>query len=320
MTGVLCVGPYILDILVRPVDELPRTQNSVLVEQIRLTAAGTAGGTAVDLARLGLPTAAVGAIGDDDAGDLLLSLLRRHGVDTGRLAVLPGTATASTVLPVRTDGTRAAWHARGANARLGPEHVPWDELDGYDFVHAGGVTALPALDGDGFERLLRAAKAAGATTTADCLGVKRADALDLLARYLPHVDVFLPNDEEALGISGAADPAAAAEVFLSLGAGAVIVTLGAAGCLLATPSGQVRLPALDVPAVDATGCGDAFTAGVILGLATGRDLEAAAWLGTAAASLTVQGLGSDAGRLTRQRVHDQLATAARRPLPAEVPS
>jgi sugar/nucleoside kinase (ribokinase family) len=88
---------------------------------------------------------------------------------------------------------------------------------------------------------------------------------------------------------------AAAGRFLELGAGAVIVTLGSAGCLIADPARLRWLPAMRVPVVDTTGAGDAFCAGVITGHGFGWGLDDAARLGTAAASLTLQGLGSDAG-------------------------
>src|SRR6266568_333115 len=68
---VVCLGAHILDILGRPVTAIPPGQGSVLLEEIRLTAAGTAAGTAVDLAKLGARVVSMGAIGDDDLARLL---------------------------------------------------------------------------------------------------------------------------------------------------------------------------------------------------------------------------------------------------------
>ena len=97
---VACVGVYILDVLARPIDALPTTQQAVIVDQIAMAPAGTAGGTAVDLARLGHDVLAVGAVGDDAAGEFLVGVLRREGIDTSAIAVKPDTATAATVLPI----------------------------------------------------------------------------------------------------------------------------------------------------------------------------------------------------------------------------
>jgi sugar/nucleoside kinase (ribokinase family) len=295
VTRVACVGVYIADVLGRPIDELPTVQISRLISEIRLTAAGSAGGTAVDLARLGADVVAVGAVGDDRLGTFLRATLGDEGVDTEHLVVKPGVTTSATMLPISSAGVRPAWHVPGANAELGPADVPGAVLAACDAVHFGGVTALPGLDGEPAARLLERARAAGAFVTADCLGVKREDTLVLLEHLLPHVDVFMPNDAEALKITGASRVEDAAATFLRLGADAAIVTTGADGCVIADAEGTRRQPALRVPVVDTTGAGDAFCAGVIAGHGLGWPLDAAARLGTAAAALTLQGLGSDAG-------------------------
>ena len=81
MATVVTVGAHILDVLARPVEGIPGGQDTVVVDQIRVTAAGAAAGTAVALARLGNRVVSVGAIGDDDLGDLLVTIMNRNGVD-----------------------------------------------------------------------------------------------------------------------------------------------------------------------------------------------------------------------------------------------
>src|SRR5688500_20325798 len=80
----LCIGVHVLDVLVRPVEAIPEGDGA-LVEEIRLTAAGSAGGTALVLAKLGADVRSAGAVGADPAGDMLLALLARDGVDTSLL-------------------------------------------------------------------------------------------------------------------------------------------------------------------------------------------------------------------------------------------
>lgn len=292
---VACVGAYILDVLGRPIDELPRDQRARLIDEIRITAAGSAGGTAVDLARLGADVVAIGARGDDRAGAMLALTLAEERIDTRHLAVKAGAPTSATILPISSDGVRPAWHVPGANALLAGDDVPLATLAGCDAVHYGGITALPALDGAPAAALLAAAQSAGAYTTADCLGVKRDDAWELLEQMLPHVDVFLPNDAEARALARTDDVEQAAVRLRSLGAGAVVVTLGADGALIADDGELRRLPALPGPVVDSTGCGDALCAGVIAGHGLGRSLDDAVRLGIAAATLTLGALGSDGG-------------------------
>ena len=98
---------------------------------------------------------------------------------------------------------------------------------------------------------------------------------------------------------------------LALGTGGVAVTCGADGCLVAWRGGgaPVSLPAIKVDVVDTTGCGDAFTAGMLAGLLAGAGPVDAAWLGIACGSLVATGLGSDAGIESLGQVLDFLGRA-----------
>ena len=104
----IAMGVHVLDVLVRPVEKIPEGQGGELVEQIRITAAGSAGGTALVLAKLGAEVRSAGAIGVDAAGDMLLSLLERDGVDTSLLVRRSDSQTSATVLPIRPNGDRPA--------------------------------------------------------------------------------------------------------------------------------------------------------------------------------------------------------------------
>jgi sugar/nucleoside kinase (ribokinase family) len=292
---VACVGVYIVDVLGRPVSELPVGQKALILDEIRMTVAGTGGGTAVDLVRLGADVLAIGAAGTDHIGDFLLSLLAGEGVDTSGIVRRPDVQTSATMLPIHPDGSRPAFHVPGANATLGAADLPWPAIEACDVLHLGGLGALPALDGEPCAAMLRRARAAGLTTTADCLGVKRDDALELMRISLPHVDLFMPNEGEALEIAGADDVLTAARTFRELGASAVIVKRGGDGALVVDADGERWLPAFDAPVVDTTGCGDAFCAATIVARAAGWSLDHAAELGAAAGALNMRALGSDAG-------------------------
>lgn len=305
---VACVGTYIVDVLGRPVSELPRGQVSSILEEIRMTPAGTAGGTSVDLARLGARVIAMGAIGRDHIGDFLLAALEAEGVDPSGFVRKDGVQTSATMLPIHPDGSRPAWHVPGANSAFTLEDVAWEALDRCDAVHLGGLTALPGIDGEPAGQILASARERGALTTADFLGVRGEAPAELLARCLPHVDIFMPNDGEALAATGAADVVTAAQRLRSLGARTVIVKRGPEGCLILDDDGERSLPALEVPVIDTTGCGDAFCAGVIVARCAGWPIDESARLGCATGTLNVRGLGSDAGA---RDVEEALAFAAR---------
>lgn len=293
---VAAIGTYIVDVLGRPVSELPRGQHTRLLDEIRLTAAGTSGGTAVDLARLGAQVTAVASIGTDLAGDFLLMALERERIDTTNITRRDELQTSTTILPIHPDGSRPAWHVPGANMLFAAADVPAEALTGQDAVHLGGLTALPGIDGAPAGELLAAARAAGAITTADCLGVRGDDPKSILAPVLPHVDLFMPNDGEAMAITGAADPLVAARELLDLGPQTVIVKCGPDGAVVADADGLRAVPGIRVEhVVDTTGCGDAFCAGVIVARCAGWPIDDAARLGCATGALNVRALGSDAG-------------------------
>jgi sugar/nucleoside kinase (ribokinase family) len=291
---VICLGAHILDILGRPVTAIPPGQGSVLLEEIRLTAAGTAAGTAVDLAKLGARVISMGAIGDDDIARLLVSLLDRHGVDTSHLARIPGTQTSATMLPIRPNGERPALHVPGATAHLRPGDVDTGLVAAADVLHVGGPDVLGRFAGEPLAAVLAAARAGGTLVTMDLLRPGAPEVLDRLAPVLPLVDYFLPNSDQLLAITAAADTGAGIKAILDAGAGAVAVTMGSGGSRIVADGTDVHIPALPVPVVDTTGCGDAYSAGFITGICRGYGPAAAGWLGTAAAALVAQGLGSDA--------------------------
>ena len=116
--AVTVLGAHILDVLGRPVEAIPPGQGSVRLREIRATAAGTAAGAGVDLAKLGARVLAVGALGDDLLGDIVVAAMARHGVDTGGLIRKSGAQTSATILPIRPNGERPALHVPGATRLL----------------------------------------------------------------------------------------------------------------------------------------------------------------------------------------------------------
>lgn len=291
---VAVVGLMILDILGRPVERIPEGGNVEFIEEIRLTVAGTAGGPVIDCAKLGLKTMAVGAVGQDEKGDFVLDTYRRYGVDTSAMQRTDAAPTSATLLNVRPNGDRPALHVRGASDHLKVGVEDYDRVCSGRFLHMGGTGLLQMMDGQPTVDLLKAAKDRDTVTTFDLIA-PNAGTLELLKPCLPHVDYFMPSIEEAAFISGMDDEAAIADFFLGLGAKACIFKWGAKGSFFATSTGKTRVPAFKVEVSDTTGCGDAYCAGFVAGLAQGWDAERACRLGTAASGLVATGLGSDAG-------------------------
>lgn len=289
---VITLGVHVLDVQVRPVESIPEGQGAALVEQIRFGPAGTAGGTAVSLAKLGATVRTAGAVGDDPIGDLLVSLLVRCGVDTTFLVRRGGVQTSTSVLPIRPDGSRPAFHVPGANLTYGADDAPLDEIGTATHLHLGGPELM---GGENAAKILATARACGVVTSADLLAPGDPGLLEWIAPALPYLDFLLPNHEQVLGLTGAESVETGARALIARGAGAVVVTREARGALVVTADEVVAVPAFAVDVVDTTGCGDAFSAGFLRGLGLKRSLPEAAALGSATAALVAQGLGSDHG-------------------------
>ncbi len=291
---VACVGLMILDILGRPVERIPDGGNVEFIDEIRLTVAGTAAGTVIDCAKLGLKALAVGAVGEDEKGDFILDTYARYGIDTAAMQRTSAAPTSATILPVRPNGDRPALHVRGASDHLTLGEADYDAVTDGPFLHMGGNGLLKSFDGPPTAALLAAAKARGCTTTYDLIAPND-QTMAIVGPCLPHVDYFMPSMEEAELLSGRTEPADIAAFFRDHGATNCIFKWGAKGSYLSTPAGATRIPAFRVDVVDTTGCGDAYCAGFIAGLAQDWPLERACRLATAASGLVATGLGSDAG-------------------------
>ncbi|MDH6217875.1 carbohydrate kinase family protein [Streptomyces pseudovenezuelae] len=303
--NVVTMGVHVLDVLVRPVEAIPEGQGATLVDDIRMTAAGTAAGTALTLAKLGASVRTAGAIGTDPTGDLLVQLLDRAGIDTGLLVRRTDTSTSATVLPIRPNGDRPSLHLLGANITYGLDDVPWDAVAEASHLHLGGPELIGA---DVAARILAHAKEHGVVTSVDLLAPGELGTYDQIEPLLPHVDFLLPNDDQVLGFSEEADLLTGARKLLDAGAGLVAVTRGADGALLVTAEGTETVPAYAIDVVDTTGCGDAFSAGFLRGVSLGRTPREAAVLGSAAAALVAQGLGSDHGEFDLAAADEFAAT------------
>ena len=295
MTTVASLGIHIVDILGRPVTAIPPGQNVDILEEIRITVAGTAAGTSIDMAKLGLDVMAMGALGKDELGNFVVNTMQSYGIDTARLRRKDGVQTSATMLPIRPNGDRPALHVPGANGELTWGDLDLDAIARADFLHMGGTSLMPKFDGEPTVRVLRYAKEHGVTTTFDLVAIDRPDLLELIEPCLPYIDYFMPGLDEARMMCKLDARQDVINFFLDRGAGHTVFKMGAQGSSIASREGEIRLPALEVPVVDSTGCGDAYCAGFIAGLGMGWSVEEAGRLGTAAAGLVITGLGSDAG-------------------------
>ncbi|CAN0454249.1 unnamed protein product, partial [Ectocarpus fasciculatus] len=244
------IGLYILDVLGRPVSKIPERGNVDFIEEIRLTVAGTAGGTVVDTAKLGLKRLAVGAVGNDEKADWVLATLAKHGIDVSAMQRLDGVPTSATILNVRPNGERPALHVRGASDHFDLPPAFYDQVFAAPIVHLGGTGLLKKLDGEPSRRLLEEAKQRGCATTFDLIAAT-AETKAIVEPMLPFIDYFMPSIEEAQDMSGQSGPADCAAYYLDRGAACCTYTLGGDGAYYAHKDGtRLQVPAYEIDIVD----------------------------------------------------------------------
>jgi sugar/nucleoside kinase (ribokinase family) len=288
------VGDCNPDVLVTGDDVTPGFgQQEKLVGAISMVVGGSAAITAVAAARLGLRVALVAAIGADAAGSFMLAELAREGVDTAAVVVRPDAPTAMTVALSRGED-RAILTAIGAAASLTAADVPAELIRTARHVHASSYFLLEDSLGAGLAGLFRAARAAGATTSLDTNwdpAGRWGD--DRLRAAMAQTDLLLPNEAEALRLSGEQTLRDAVPALAAAGS-RLVIKLGARGALSVDGPHRYRVRPPEVPPVDTTGAGDCFNAGLLAGLARGLPLPEAAALGCAVGAASTQAPGGTA--------------------------
>lgn len=306
---VVCVGIVVADVVARPVDELPLRGSLGLVDAIELHGGGCALNTASALARLGLRAAVAGKVGADAFGDVLVRLLDERGVD--RRAVLrdPAAPTSASVALVGGDGERTFLHVPGANDALAAKELDGELLYAGRCLHVAGTGVLERLDGEPFAGLLAGARRRGLATSLDTTW-DASGRWHRVVHALPHLDLACPSLAEARAISGETEPARAAAWLRARGVGEVALTVGPDGCYASGFGFEGHVPAPAVDALDGTGAGDAFAAGLLYGRLAGWPFERSVRFACTAGALATTAVGAYAG------VAGLEETLARVPTPA----
>jgi sugar/nucleoside kinase (ribokinase family) len=308
MADVLCVGIVVADHLCTPIDHVPAAGELVLAEGMLLSLGGCAANAAVNLAKHHVAVAVVGRVGTDPFGAIIRHTLRDAGVDTDSLLATPDVATSQTLIVNVRGEDRRFVHTFGANAELRPEDVPIHRVERCKVLYVGGYLLMPNFDPGGLARMFREARAHGVKTILDVGIPQPGDYLSQLGHVLPHVDVFLPNDDEAELILGEADPRRQALRFQELGAQTVVITRGEHGAVLVTANERLEARSFRMNYVDGTGSGDAFDAGYILGLLHNEDPRGCLTLASALGASCVRAVGTTPGVFDREELAEFVET------------
>ena len=300
------MGSTNLDLVV-DVATIPVAGETVLGGDLRRIPGGKGANQAVAAARLGRRVAMVGRVGDDAAGSILRAALVSAGVDTTSLRTTADTPSGVALIAVGADGDNTVVVSPGANGRVSAADV----AESAEVVRAAAVVLLQ-LEVP-IEAVAAAVRGARGKVV---LNPAPAPAIPLPADVLDGVDVIVPNQTElatmaghaGLSAIGAVDPDTAVALARGLPVAAVVVTLGADGAMVVTPSEATHVPAPTVAPVDTTAAGDAFCGALADALVDGADLVAAAgWAVRVGAASTMRS-GAQPSLPTRDEVDHLLGT------------
>ena len=295
MTDVVCLGILVADVIARPVEELPRGRLA-LVDEVSLRAGGCAVNTASALVRFGLRAGVAGKVGGDALGDFLLDVLDERGVGVHGVIRDPTVPTSATVVLVDREGERTFLHLPGANGRLSATELDEESLYAGKALHLAGALVMPELDGEPAAALLAEARRRGLATSLDPVW-DATGRWERLEPSLPHLDLLTLSLAEGEAVSGERGPVRVAAWLRERGVGTAAVKMGAEGCYASGPDFEGEVEPVSVAALDGTGAGDAFAAGLLYGRLAGWPLERAARLANAAGALATTAVGAVEGLL-----------------------
>lgn len=291
MTHFVVVGAFVVDVLVET-ETLPAWGVEAPAERITTAPGGKALNQAVVLARGGARVSALGAVGGDIGGALVLDTLRAEGIEVDSIEVDESAPTATClVFSRRSDGANAIMFRGSGSTTIGAAAI---EAAG-TIERADAVLVTFEVPPATVRRTIELARRQGAFTVVSAAGRAATGYADL---PWAAVDLVVANEAEARDLLAATGeptelavdelPAALAD---RLGSRTVAVTLGARGSALWADGSLVRHPAPSVSVVDTSAAGDAFTATLAFRMARGDDATTAISAATSAAGVTVSRSG-----------------------------
>src|SRR5438876_1229252 len=309
---VLGIGNAIVDVIARTEDDFLLKQGMhkggmQLIDQARASAiydamgpaveisGGSAANTIVGVASLGARAAFVGKVRDDELGRVFGHDIRAAGVAYGTPPASAGPSTARCYVLVTPDGERTMNTYLGAAQDLHPNDIDEDAIAAAQIIYLEGYLWDPPRAKEAFLKAAKIAHAAErdvALTLSDafCVDRYRLEFLDLIRAGT--VDLVFANERELHSLYETADFDTALDA-LRNDARLAVVTRSEKGCLIVTREETSAVPASPVERlVDATGAGDLFAAGFLVGLARGADYRDAARLGALVAAEVIQHLGA----------------------------
>lgn len=286
--NVVVIGSLNMDLVTRA-PRLPRDGETLIGHSFATVSGGKGANQAVAAARLGAQVAMVGCVGNDDYGVRLRDALLAEQVDCTAVSVVEDSSGVALIV-VDDNSQNAIVIVAGANGAMTPAVI-----DRFDAVLQAADVVICQLEipDATVGHALKRARELGKTVILNPAPASR----PLPADWFAAIDYLIPNESEAAALSGLAvdslqSAEAAATQLIAMGAGKVIVTLGAQGSLFANGEGFEHFLAPTVKALDTTAAGDTFVGGFAAALANGKSEDEAIRYGQIAAALSVTRAGA----------------------------
>jgi sugar/nucleoside kinase (ribokinase family) len=301
------IGTALVDSIIKGFDPKPVSASGYRAASGSLNVGGEAVNGSIAAAKLGLSTQILCYLGEDPAGDMVISELSKAGVDTSAVVRRRDHSTPVTTMFVREDGTRQSITNLSHRYNFRPDLYP-ETLAGSRIVILGSLFRAPFDDPEVVYNVVSAAHDCGALVLADTkIPNFNKISLEDLRYSLPLIDYIFPNEDEARYHSGMDDPEDMADVFLFYGVKNAIVKLGSKGCIFKNAHERIRLDAIKVESLDSTGAGDNFIAGFAAELLRGADHRQALTFANACGAICCTAVGSSGALTGRAQVEALLA-------------
>lgn len=286
MTAVVLLGDINID-LVLEVPHYPAEGGEAIATGQTIGLGGSATNTAITLARLGYEARLLGRVGADSWGAQALADLQRAGVALDWVSKDALEPTQLNIVTVTPSGERTMFAYRGANATLAPDLVVAPLFDGASVLHLSGYALLASPQKDTALAAISMARLQGMPITLDIPAGIVAQISSLVLSLLGQIDTVVLGEADVFGL-GASSP----QALLDKGARRVVVKRGRDGSSLYEHAIEAHVPGYAAVVVDTTGAGDAFAAGMIIGLLEHLDAEACCRMGNALGAAAVTRLGA----------------------------
>jgi sugar/nucleoside kinase (ribokinase family) len=303
-----CAGILVVDTICGPVKALPEPGQLTILDEIPSTVGGCAANVACTLAKQGVSVGVAGLVGEDSSAEFLIGKLAARHVECTQLKSTADYPTSQTIILLVEGQDRRFLHSFGTNRFFSVLQLDREWIRNLKVFYVGGLFAMPNFHTDELAELLKYCRAHNVVTVVDVVASQDIRDFGQLDACLPHIDYFLPNNDEAARITGRSDPLEQARIFRDKGVATTIVTLGEKGALAIRGDDLWRVGTFPVEFVDMTGCGDAFDAGLISGVLKNWDLPRMLGYATALGGSCAQALGAYDGVFTADEAENFLQT------------